>query len=136
MTHDDLSRSLGRVEGELSSMKDRLDSAFDRLLTLYTFTDYHVGALALTDQGKTIYGKNTGSQTITIPTNASVAIPISTIIDIENNGTTAITISTTGITLYHAGTANTGNRTLAAKGCASIKKLEADVWRIVGTGLT
>ena len=43
MTHDDLSRSLGWVEGELSSMKDRLDTAFDRFDTKLTLIESRLG---------------------------------------------------------------------------------------------
>lgn len=92
--------------------------------------------LVLTDQGKTIYSKNAGAQTVTVPTNASVALPLGTVVSIINNGTTSITISTTGITMYHAGTANSGNRTLAAKGWCTIEQVEANVWFITGAGLT
>jgi hypothetical protein len=92
--------------------------------------------LALTDIGQHIYSTNAGAQTITIPTNASVAFPTGAAITLVNNGTTAITISTTGITLYQAGTANTGNRTLATKGVATILKVATDTWFISGAGIT
>lgn len=92
--------------------------------------------LVLADAGRHIYSANTGAQTVTIPTNASVAFPIGTTIALFNNGTTAITISTTGITAYQAGTANTGNRTLAAKGLVTMLKIATDTWAISGAGLT
>lgn len=94
--------------------------------------------LALTDNGKLIYSKNAGAQTITVPTNATIAhlVDGKTVIAIFNNGTTAITISTTGTTVYWAGTANTGNRTLAVKGYCTLTKLETDTWLIAGTGLS
>ncbi len=92
--------------------------------------------LVLADAGRHIYSANTGAQTITVPTNASVAFPIGTTLAVFNNGTTAITISTTGITMYQAGTANTGNRTVAAKGLVTIMKVATDTWAISGAGLT
>jgi hypothetical protein len=93
--------------------------------------------LVLTDQGKTIYSKNVGAQNVTIPTNASVAFPVGAMITIFNNGSTAITIVTTGITLYQAGTVNTGDRTLAVKGYCTVQKLESpNTWVILGTGLS
>lgn len=92
--------------------------------------------LVLADAGRHIYSANTGAQTITVPTNASVAFPVGTTLALFNNGTTAITISTTGITMYLAGTASTGNRTVATKGLVTLLKLATDTWAISGSGLT
>lgn len=55
--------------------------------------------LVLADAGKHIYSANTGAQTITIPTNASVAFPIGTLITIVNEGTNRILLSRTGVTI-------------------------------------
>jgi hypothetical protein len=92
--------------------------------------------LALTDVGGHVYSANSGAQTITVPTNATVALPVGASVTLVNNGTTAITISTTGTTVYQAGTANTGNRTLATKGLATLLKVATDTWFITGVGLT
>ena len=92
--------------------------------------------LALTDTGKHVYSTNSGTQTITIPTNASVAFPVGAAITIVNNGTTSITISTTSITLYQAGSTNTGNRTLATKGVATLLKVDTNTWFINGVGIS
>jgi hypothetical protein len=94
--------------------------------------------LALPDVGKRIYSKNTGAQTITIPTHAAVAFAVDdTLIAIVNNGTTAITIAPAGgVTLNRAGTTQTGNRTLAAKGIALLQPVENDVWFVDGSGLS
>ena len=92
--------------------------------------------LVLIDGGKHIYSTNSGAQSITIPTNASVAFPIGTALTIVNNGTTAITIVTTSLTVYQAGTTNTGNRTLATKGIATCLKVANDTWFISGAGIT
>lgn len=59
--------------------------------------------LVLADAGKHIYSENTGAQTITIPTNASVEFPIGTLITIVNQGTTAITLSITGVSVRNNG---------------------------------
>lgn len=55
--------------------------------------------LVLADAGKHIYSANTATQTITIPTNASVAFPIGTTITIVNEGTDRIVLSRTGVTI-------------------------------------
>jgi hypothetical protein len=94
--------------------------------------------LALTDSSKHIYSKNTGAQTITVPTNASVAFPIGTAITIVNNGTTAITFTTTSLTVYKAGTSTAwaSGGTLAVRGLVTLLKVETDTWFISGAGLS
>lgn len=57
----------------------------------------------LSDAGKQIYSANTGAQTITIPTNASVAFPVGSLITIVNMGTNSIRVSGAGVTLYPNG---------------------------------
>jgi hypothetical protein len=94
--------------------------------------------LLLTDNGKHIYSKNVGAQTIELPANATVAFPVGALITIINNGTTAITVdsATNSCTMYEAGSGATGNRTLAAKGMATLVKVETDTWFITGSGIT
>jgi hypothetical protein len=92
--------------------------------------------LVLIDGGKHIYSTNSGAQSITIPTNASVAFPIGTAFTIVNNGTTSITIVTTSLTVYQAGTTNTGNRTIATKGVATCLKVATDTWFVSGAGVS
>ena len=92
--------------------------------------------LALADVGKFVYSTNVGAQTVTVPTNAATPMPLGSTITVVNNGTTAITISTTSITMYQAGTANTGNRTLGTKGVATLLKVATDTWFITGAGIT
>ena len=92
--------------------------------------------LVLIDSGKHIYSTNSGAQSITIPTNASVAFPIGTAFTIVNNGTTSITIVTTSLTVYQAGTTNTGNRTIATKGVATCLKVDTNTWFVSGAGVS
>jgi len=92
--------------------------------------------LVLIDGGKHIYSTNSGAQSITIPTNASVAFPIGTAFTIVNNGTTSITIVTTSLTVYQAGTTNTGNRTVATKGVATCLKVDTNTWFVSGAGVS
>jgi len=92
--------------------------------------------LVLIDGGKHIYSTNSGAQSITIPTNASVAFPIGTAFTIVNNGTTSITIVTTSLTVFQAGTTNTGNRTIATKGVATCLKVDTNTWFVSGAGVS
>lgn len=62
--------------------------------------------LVLADAGKQIYSANTGAQTITIPTNASVAFPIGTTITIVNRGTAQIILGVSGVSVIANGSAS------------------------------
>ena len=89
--------------------------------------------LALSDMGKHI-SITTGG--ITIPANSSVAFPIGAAIVIFNNSASNQTISITTDTLRLAGTATTGQRTIAQYGVASLLKVTSTVWVVSGAGVT
>lgn len=92
--------------------------------------------LALTDRGKSIDYTGAGSHTITIPANGTVAFPVGSTITITNTTANNLSIAITTDTLRQAGTANTGTRTLAQYGVATIRKVASTVWIISGSGLT
>jgi hypothetical protein len=92
----------------------------------------------LTDQGKHIFHTETTARTYTIPPNSSVAFPVGTAITIIN-GLDAGVISITqgaGVTLRQAGNTNTGTRTLAANGIATLIKVDSNIWYVSGVGVT
>lgn len=89
--------------------------------------------LALTDAGKHI-SITTGG--VVIPANGSVAFPIGTAVVIYNNSGSSQTISITTDTLRQAGTANTGSRTLAQYGLATVVKVASTTWVISGAGVS
>jgi hypothetical protein len=89
--------------------------------------------LALTDAGKHI-SITTGG--VVIPANGSVAFPVGTAVVIFNNSSSSQTISITTDTMYLAGTANTGTRTLAQRGLATCVKVASTAWVISGTGVS
>ena len=93
---------------------------------------------ALTDMGKHIYSANSGAQTITVPTNASVAFPLGSAITVVNNGTTAITFTTTSLVVYKAGTsaAWASGGTVAVRGLVTWLKVGTDTWFVSGAGLS
>lgn len=72
----------------------------------------------------------------TIPSNGSVAFPIGTSIVLYNNSSSNQTVTINSDTLYQAGTANTGTRTLAQRGLATIVKVDTNAWVISGAGLS
>lgn len=93
--------------------------------------------LVLADRGKHIFNSTVGAN-ITIPANASVALPVGTVVTIVNNAASAITIGITTDTLVFGGIAggSTGTRTLADHGVATLIKVTTTAWYITGVGLT
>ncbi len=79
---------------------------------------------------------NATTLTYTIPANASVAFPVGSVLTIVNYFTSNLSIAITTDTMYLAGTATTGTRTLAQKGIATATKIDTTVWIISGMGLT
>lgn len=92
--------------------------------------------LTTADNGRQIYCKNTGAQTITIPANATEAIPIGAAVTIVNNGTNSINFSITGLTVYKAGVSATWSGTLGVRGVATWLKVETNTWFVSGSGLS
>ena len=86
------------------------------------------GTLALTDNGKMLYV----SANQTVPANASIAFPVGATVVIVNSSASTITIAITSDTMRQAGTSNTGTRTLAAYGMATLVKVASTVWMISG----
>lgn len=87
--------------------------------------------LALADNGKMI---NITTGGVTVPGNLFVA---GNNITIYNNSAVNQTITSgLGITMYLAGTATTGNRTLAQRGLATVVCVAAQTFVISGAGLT
>lgn len=89
--------------------------------------------LALSDMGKMV---NTTTGGVVIPANGSVAFPIGATVIIYNNSASNQTISITTDTIYLAGTATTGSRTLAQRGLATCVKVAATTWVVSGAGVT
>jgi hypothetical protein len=93
--------------------------------------------LVLGDAGKQIYSANTGAQTITIPTNASVAFPIGTIITLFNMGTSTITLSVAGVSVYQIGSTTAVTSPKIASGVpVQLVKTGTNAWNILTGTLT
>jgi hypothetical protein len=91
----------------------------------------------LTDSGKMIRKSAGGAgETYTIPSNASVAYPLGTVLTFVNMGGGALTIAITTDTLTWAADGSTGSRTLADNGLATAIKVATTEWLISGTGLS
>ena len=86
------------------------------------------------DAGLHIYSSAT--RTVTIPANATIAMPVgATIVFVAGSGAT-VTIAITSDTMYLAGPGTTGSRTLAPFGMATAIKITSTSWMISGNGLT
>jgi len=87
------------------------------------------------DNGKHLYYTTT-AQTVTIPANGTLALPIGFSFVIVNAAAVSTSIAITTDTLLLAGVGTTGTRTLAAYGMATALKITSTSWIISGNGLT
>jgi hypothetical protein len=86
--------------------------------------------LVLGDAGKQIYSANTGAQTITIPTNASVAFPIGTLVTIVNKGAKRIVLSASGVSIEANGSTSALTAPIIAVGqSVQLMKTGTDAWK-------
>ena len=85
------------------------------------------------DAGEHIY--STATRTITIPSNASLALPIGTAITFIAASGTTVTIAINTDTLLLAGLGTVGSRTLTPFGMATAVKITSTSWIISGNGL-
>jgi hypothetical protein len=87
----------------------------------------------LTDQYQVLVTRsNASASTLTIPTNASVAFPVGTVITVLNKGAGAVTISGAGgVTVLSAG-AVAASPTLAQYKSAALIQTSANNWYVVG----
>jgi len=86
------------------------------------------------DAGEHIY--STATRTITIDSNANLALPVGTAITFIAATGATVTIAITTDTMYLVGAGTTGSRTLAAHGMATAVKVASTTWYISGNGLT
>ena len=84
--------------------------------------------LVLADAGKLVTLDNTSAITLTVPTNASVAFPIGTVIDICRKNTGTVTLSSSA-TINSAD----GDMKLRVRySCATLTKIGTDEWLLAG----
>lgn len=90
--------------------------------------------IALTDVGQGV-SSTTGGWTV--PANATTAFTIGDTVALYNNSGSNQTITQAGsVTLRLAGSATTGNRTLAQRGLCTLIKVGTDEWVISGMGVS
>lgn len=82
--------------------------------------------LALADAGKIVSMNKSGTATLTVPTNASVAFPIGSIVGVYNQSSDAVTVAgDSGVTVRNDGTVD-------QYGEVSLRKRATDEWVMVG----
>lgn len=82
--------------------------------------------LALADSGLVVQMNKSGAATLTIPTNASVAFPIGTIVGVYNRSSDAVTVvGAAGVTVRNDGAVGQFAE-------ASLRKRATDEWVMVG----
>jgi hypothetical protein len=92
--------------------------------------------LALSDAGKHYYSTLSGSYTLTIPANNSVAFDTGTQISIVvQSGGNILVNAASGVSLYLSGDSTPGNRTVGSYCWATLLKVAANTWFIDGTGV-
>ena len=118
-----------------STTGDVLSSAMYNSLVSFTLND-QTGTTytpVLTDQYQVLVTRsNAGASTMTIPTNASVAFPVGTVITVLNKGAGLVSISgAVGVTILSAG-AVAAIPTLAQYRSCAIMQTSANNWFVVG----
>ena len=92
--------------------------------------------IATADAGKHFYSTSASNLILTIANNASAAFQTGSALTIINQGTGNITVAQgSGVTLYLAGNATAGNRTISTFGMATCIKVATNTWFINGTGV-
>jgi hypothetical protein len=114
---------------------DVLSAAMFNGLVAFTLND-QTGTTytpVLTDQYQVLVTRsNASASTMTIPTNASVAFPVGTVITVLNKGAGAVTISGSGgVTVLSAGATAASPVLNQYKSCALIQT-SANNWYVVG----
>lgn len=116
----------------IRSLGSSVDSALGQLtLNAQTGTTY---TFVLTDnRNKLITASNASAQTYTIPTNASVAFPIGSTINVIAIGTGQVTIQGNGgVTVASTGATATAPKLRAQYSAATMIKVGTDSWYVVG----
>jgi hypothetical protein len=109
-----------------------LQAALDAKAALSVSTNSQTGTaytLALADAGKVVEMSNASANTLTIPTNTTVALPVGTIIEVYQVGAGQTTIAAAGgVTLR----APNGAKLASQYASASLRKRATDEWVLAG----
>lgn len=107
----------------------RLASGATNALLVSTVAGSASYTLVLSDAGRFVQISHTSAVTLTVPTNASVAFPIGTQINIMQLGTAQVTISGAGVTFQSSGNKL---KTTDQYSVATLIKTDTNTWVAVG----
>jgi len=117
---------VGTTDTQTLTNKTLTDAKLTSAINAQTGTSY---TLVLTDASKLITLSNASAIAVTIPTNASVAFPIGTQIDLCQIGAGKVTFSGSGVTIDSQGS----NKSIAAQWVGiSLIKTATDEWLLIG----
>lgn len=89
--------------------------------------------LVLSDKDKLVTLSNASAIALTVPLNSSVAFPTGSVVNIQQLGAGAVTISgASGVTITSTGATATAPVTRAQYSAASIIKVGTDSWTVIG----
>lgn len=108
------------VTNSLADKSDKLITTNEQTGTSYT--------LVLSDSAKLIELNNAAAITLTVPTNASVAFPVGTKIDLLQTGAGQVTVGGAGVTIN----ATPGLKLSGQWAAASLIKRATDTWVLIG----
>jgi hypothetical protein len=116
---------------DVTSLQTSLDAKADLSLTAnnQTGTTY---TLVLGDAGKVLEMNNASAITLTVPTNASVAFPVGTVLEVWQQGAGQVSVAGSGITFRAPG----GQKTRVQYSTISLRKQATDTWVISGDSTT
>jgi len=118
--------STGRVEGYSDSIWRPIDQGSIVDINAQTGTTY---TLAFNDIGQLVTLDNASAITLTIPTNASVAFPIGTTINLYRKGAGSVTVGGASVTIRSA---DSKLKLRAQYSTASLTKIGTDEWILFG----
>jgi hypothetical protein len=128
-----LSEKASLTGSETLTNKTLTDPKINQAINNNTSTSY---TLVLTDNNKIVTTNNASAQTISIPTNASVAFPVGARVDfawITGAGQPTITAASSGTTtILSTGATSTSPKLRVVNSMASAVKIATDVWLVTG----
>ena len=114
---------LDTAEGDISTLQSDVAASLLLVETTEQTADY---TLVLADANKVVSMNKSGTGTVTIPTNASVAFPIGSVVNVYNQSADDVTIEgDAGVTLRNGGD-------LAQYAEVSLRKRATDEWVLAG----
>lgn len=123
------------AQGFPASTGDVMSAGMFNGLVAFTLNDQTGTSytLALTDQYQVLVTRsNASASTLTIPTNASVNLPVGCVVTVLNKGAGAVTISgDSGVTVLSAGASAASPVLNQYKSCA-LMQTSANNWYVVG----